>query len=119
MTCGSEPSRAAECVTVLRDVLGGFADSLGAEEVERAKRQMEVQFRMGLDSVEGQMLYLGGRQDEAILLSPMQWLEQIRSVDVETIRNWSRAQLEQGGLWSVAAPECALTQVCDTIGASC
>jgi len=119
MTCGSEPSRAADCVSVLLDVLGGFADSLGAEEVERAKRQMEVQFRMGLDSVEGQMLYLGGRQDEVILLSPMQWLEQIRNVDVEAIRNWSRTQLEQGGLWTVAAPECALTQVCDRIGPSC
>lgn len=119
VTCGSEPSRADECAVVLQDVLGGFAGDIGAEELERAKRQLEVQFRMGLDSVEGQMLHLGGRQDEAVLLSPLQWLEKIRDVDLDTVRNWSQQKLQQGSLWSIAAPECALTQVCDRIRPSC
>jgi len=119
VTCGSEPSRAADCVSVLQDVLGDFAGSIGAEEVQRAKRQMEVQFRMGLESVEGQMLYLGGRQDESVLLSPMQWLELIGDIDVDAIRSWSSERLAQGGLWSIAAPACALTQICDRIGPSC
>ncbi|MDX8405915.1 MAG: pitrilysin family protein [Mariprofundus sp.] len=116
MTCGSEPARAADCVSVLQEVLDGFADSIEAEEVERAKRQLEVQFRMGLDSVEGQMLYLGGRLDESSLLSPMVWLERIQAVDVEMVRNWSRERLAQEGLWSIAAPADALAAASERIG---
>jgi len=117
MTCGMEPGRAADCVTVIRDVLENFADSIHTEEVERAKRQLEVQFRMGLDSVEGQMLYLGGRQDEQILLSPMDWLNCIKAVDVDMLRDWCGNRLLQAGLWSIAAPEQALGKISDRIGA--
>jgi len=77
---------------------------------------MEVQFRMGLDSVEGQMLYLASRLDEKKLSSPMQWLELIRSVDMDQLRQWSAKQLSQGILWSVAAPKQALSDICDSIG---
>lgn len=118
VTCGCEPERAAECMVVLQEVLGSFADTLRADEVERAKRQLEVQFRMGLDSVEGQMLYLGGRLDEARLFSPQQWLEQIRAMDVEMVREWARARLAAGALWSVAAPKEVLASVCEKIGGS-
>ncbi|MDQ6993258.1 MAG: pitrilysin family protein, partial [Mariprofundus sp.] len=104
ITCGSEPARAAESISVLQDVLASFAESVNADELERAKRQMEVQFRMGLDSVEGQMLYLGGRLDESTLLSPMAWLERICAVDVEQVRRWSAEHLAKPCLWSVAAP---------------
>ncbi|TLS68137.1 insulinase family protein [Mariprofundus erugo] len=116
VTCGSEPERAAECAVVLQQVLDDFADTLKEDEVERAKRQLEVQFRMGLDSVEGQMLYLGGRLDEESLYSPQQWLEQIRAVDVEMVRQWARARLAEGALWSIAAPKEVLASVCEKIG---
>jgi len=112
MTCGMEPARAADCVTVLSDVLAGFTDSIGADEVERAKRQLEVQFRMGLDSVEGQMLYLGGRQDETTLLSPLEWLDRIAAVDVAMLKDWCRTRLSAPGLWSIAAPKRELDTVC-------
>jgi len=117
MTCGMEPSRAADCVTVMQDVLEHFAAGIFNEETERAKRQMEVQFRMGLDSVEGQMLYLGSRLDEAVLQSPLDWLERIRAVDVAMLQDWSAAHLSQAGLWSIAAPEQELSKICDRIGA--
>jgi len=117
MTCGTEPARAADCAGVMREVLESFADSIQAEEVERAKRQLEVQFRMGLDSVEGQMLYLGGRQDEQILLSPLDWLEQIVAVDVDMLRDWCRPRLSQAALWSIAAPRQELPAICDRIRA--
>jgi len=117
ITCGTEPARAADCAGVMQDVLEGFADSIHAEEVERAKRQLEVQFRMGLDSVEGQMLYLGSRQDEQILLSPLDWLDRIVAVDVDMLRDWCGARLSQAGLWSIAAPACELDAVCDRIRA--
>lgn len=117
VTCGMEPARGAESVAVLQDVLGGFSAMLSEAELERAKRQLEVQFRMGLDSVEGQMLYLGSRLDEPVLRSPLEWLKLMRAVRVEDARHWSEKHLAQGMLWSVAAPEEALSGICARIGA--
>ena len=117
VSCGMEPSRGAECVTVLCDVLGSFVEQLTEQELRRSKRQLEVQFRMGLDSVEGQMLYLGSRLDEKRLNSPMQWLELMHSVDIDQLRLWSEKQLTQGMLWSIAAPKQALSDICDRIRA--
>jgi len=117
ITCGTEPARAAECVGLLTDLLHDFAAHIGADEVERSKRQLQVQFRMGLDSVEGQMLYLGSRFDENVLLSPMQWLEKVQHVDVEQVRDWALHQLSVPALWSVAAPEQELSRICDRIAA--
>jgi len=115
MTCGMEPARAADCVMVMGDVLAGFTESIGFDDVARAKRQLEVQFRMGLDSVEGQMLYLGGRQDESTLLSPLQWLDQVDAVDVDMLKDWCGVRLSAPGLWSIAAPEQALKKISDRI----
>jgi predicted Zn-dependent peptidase len=117
MTCGTEPARAADCAGVMREVLENFTASIHTEEVERAKRQLEVQFRMGLDSVEGQMLYLGGRQDEQSLLSPLDWLDHIVGVDVDMLRDWCTTRLSQAGLWSIAAPRQELAAICDRIRA--
>jgi len=115
ITCGTEPDRAAECVGLLSELLADFASSFSADEVARSKRQLQVQFRMGLDSVEGQMLYLGSRFDEEILLSPLQWLEQVQAVDVESVRTWAGQQLSEPGLWSIAAPEQALSKICERV----
>jgi len=115
MSCGMDPEHAADCVTVMRDVLEHFSESIASEEVERCKRQLEVQFRMGLDSVEGQMLYLGGRLDEPVLSSPLQWLQRITEVDVAMLKNWSDLRLSQPALWSIAAPGQALEQISDRI----
>ncbi|MBL4775489.1 MAG: insulinase family protein [Mariprofundus sp.] len=127
ITCGTEPSRAAECVDLLSQLLHDFSTSITASEVERSKRQLQVQFRMGLDSVEGQMLYLGSRLDEELLLSPLQWLQKIEEVDVEQVRGWSSEQLasdrlasnqsSSAALWTIAAPEHELSNVCDRIPA--
>jgi len=111
VTCGSEPERAAECVGLLETLLDDFAGSVTPQEVERARKQLEVQLRMGMDSVEGQMLFLGGRLDEAVLTSPLQWLEKINSVDSDMVSDWAGAHLAAGRLWSIAAPEKALTKI--------
>jgi len=115
ITCGTEPDRAEECVALLSELLHGFAGQIQADDVQRAKRQLQVQFRMGLDSVEGQMLYLGSRFDEATLLSPLQWLDNVQSVDVDAVRDWAAQQLSAPALWSVAAPEQALDSICARI----
>jgi len=115
ISCGMEPSRGPECVDVLCDVLDSFVAEMKDEELIRAKRQLEVQFRMGLDSVESQMLYLGSRLDEDKLNSPKQWLELMHAVDMDQLRLWSEKQLSQGMLWSIAAPKQALSGICDRI----
>ncbi|MDQ6982246.1 MAG: pitrilysin family protein [Mariprofundus sp.] len=115
MTCGAEPARAADCATVILDVLQDFSANIQVEEIERAKRQLEVQFRMGLDSVEGQMLYLGGRQDEQKLQSPLAWLQRITAVDMDMLKDWCNTRLSQPGLWSIAAPTYELDAACDKI----
>ena len=117
VTCGMEPSRGAESVDVLGDVLQGFTGMVSEAELERAKRQLEVQFRMGLDSVEGQMLYLGARLDEKVLNSPLEWLDLMQAITVEDIRRWSGERISQGMLWSIAAPGEALAKICDRIRA--
>ncbi|HXH72790.1 MAG TPA: pitrilysin family protein [Mariprofundaceae bacterium] len=115
VTCGTSPEHAGSCVDLIGEVLGRLPDSLDEAEVARARQQLEVQLRMGMDSVEGQMLYLGGRLDEAKLLTPMQWIERIRTVDVDTLRDWIGARLAEGRLWTVAAPEAALAGICDRL----
>ena len=115
ITCGMEPDRGSECIAVMADVLEGFSASLSLDEVERAKRQLEVQFRMGLDSVEGQMLYLGSRLDEKSLILPLQWVDRIRGVDARDVQKWAGRHLSQDALWTVAAPEGALVSICAKI----
>ncbi len=115
ITCGVEHERAAECVSLLSSLLPDFPDSLTAEELERARKQLEVQFRMGLDSVEGQMLYLGSRLDEDVLISPIEWLEKIRKIEIEDVAKWSASRLSAGMLWSIAAPEKAVVKICDNV----
>ena len=114
--CGCAPAHAVESARVLREVLESFADHFDADEFARAVQQLSIQFRMGMDSVEGQMLYLGGRLDEAEICSPVQWVERIRQVSPDEVRQWVHAHLQQPALWSVAAPTAALAEICDSIG---
>jgi len=115
VTCGSEPDRAAECVALLGSLLDDFASSITEAEVERARKQLEVQLRMGMDSVEGQMLFLGGRLDESVLISPLQWLDRIKSVETARVAAWAAEHLRAEKLWSIAAPQKALSEICDRI----
>ncbi len=115
ISCSADTGHAVDCVEVLAAALSDFAEQVTEAELLRAQRQMEVQFRMGLDSVEGQMLYLGGRQDEARLLSPLQWVERIRAVTLAEVKQWSSARLLQPALWSIAAPEQQLAKICDKV----
>lgn len=115
MTCGMDPERGSECVKVMAEVLQEFPLSLTEAEVSRAKNQMEVQLRMGLDSVEGQMLYLGARLDEERLISPEQWVEKIQAIDLDMVKQWAQERLASEALWTIAAPKKLLVSICDQI----
>ena len=117
INCAAEIGRMRECIEVTAEILADFPERLTEQELQRAKRQMAVQFRMGMDSVEGQMLYLGERLDEAELLSPLAWVEKIEAIGLPDVQQWSRKQLASPPLWSIAAPEQALAKISDTIRA--
>jgi len=111
ISCGTDPGLLGECVSVIRSSLDRFDSIIREERVNRAKRQMEVQFRMGMDSVEGHMLYLGGRIDEEELLTHLQWVDRVNAVRPEEIRDWVGDKLSQKPLWSLCAPEHVLQNV--------
>ena len=111
VSCGTDPSLLPECLHVIRDTIDGFASNICEASLDRAKRQMKVQFRMGMESVEGHMLYLGGRFDEEILLSHAEWVERIRAVQLDEIRRWVGERFSAKPMWSICAPEPVLQSV--------
>ena len=76
--------------------------------LKRAKRQMEVQFRMGMDSIEGNMMYLGTRVDEEKLSTQQEWIDAIRMVQRHDVQAWARKYLSSNSMWTVAGSENAL-----------
>ena len=110
VTCDTEPERLGECIDVIAGTLDSFSDSLTEDELARAKRQLQIQMRMGMDSVEGMMLYLGGRLDEAVLLSPDAWAQAVQQVSLAKLRQWIGTQLSHRPLWTLAGQQAALRQ---------
>ncbi len=108
ITCDTEPERLDACIDVITAALEGFADGVSEEELARAKRQLQIQMRMGMDSVEGMMLYLGGRLDEGELLSPDDWVQAVQDVSIDAVRAWIRTHMAQPPLWTVSGPEAAV-----------
>lgn len=107
--CDTHPSMVAECIELLNENMQSFAKSIDAPLLKRAQRQMEVQFRMGMDSIEGNMMYLGNRLDEANLPSQQAWIAAIQAVKLEEIQAWSEHYLAQNTMWSVMGSEAALS----------
>ena len=109
VNCGTAPNMLADCIMVLKDTLRAFPEMMDDAMVNRAKRQMEVQFRMAMDSVEGHMLYLGARLDEDILLSQQQWVDKIKQSQNNNIRDWVLKHLQSESMWSIAGSDEALS----------
>jgi len=109
MSCGTAPNMLADCIVVLKETLQAFPEMMDDAMVKRAKRQMEVQFRMAMDSVEGHMLYLGARLDEDILLSQQQWVDKIKQLQNDDIRDWVEKHLQSDVMWTIAGSDEALS----------
>jgi len=109
MSCGTAPNMLADCIVVLKETLQAFPEMMDDAMVKRAKRQMEVQFRMAMDSVEGHMLYLGARLDEDILLSQQQWVDKIKQLQHDDIRDWVEKHLQSDVMWTIAGSDEALS----------
>jgi len=109
MSCGTAPHMLADCLGVLKETLQAFPEMMDDAMVQRAKRQMEVQLRMAMDSVEGHMLYLGARLDEDKLLSQQQWVEKIQQVQSNDVRDWVIRHFDSDAMWTVAGSDEALS----------
>lgn len=109
ISCGTAPNMLADCIEVVNETLQAFPDSMDDAMVKRAKRQMEVQFRMAMDSIEGHMLYLGAYLDEDRLLSQQQWVDRIKQTHHDDIRAWTAKQLRGDAMWTIAGSDEALS----------
>lgn len=108
--CSTEPQHLAECTHVVRRTLDEFRHALDAGELERGKRQLEVQFRMAMDSVDGNMLNLGSRFDEVEVLPQSAWVERILAVEMDQLHDWIGRQLAAPCLQTFSASEEVLMQ---------
>lgn len=111
IACGTDPELLGECMQVIEHTLSQFVAHVPEEVLERGQRQLEVQLRMGMDSVEGNMLYLGGRLDENHLMSQQQWVEAVRGVTPEQLQAWVQKHLRAPHLRTIAGSERALTSL--------
>ncbi len=115
ISCSCSPEHGQRCIDVLRQALDAFVRQLNERDLDRAKSQLRVQLRMGMDSVEGQMLYLGSRLDEPVLRSPAEWAEAVDAVELDELIEWTDGQLAKTALWTVAAPEERLPEMLSSL----
>jgi len=116
VSCAADPARLPECIEVVGDTMQRFADSLGEEEIARAKRQIEVQMRMAMDSPEGYMLLLGTRFDEANIRAQPEWIELLKKVERDELRQWIVARLATPRLTTLAGPAKVVERAAKRLG---
>lgn len=105
ISCSTMPEQLEACLDVLQETIADVCQHVAVDMVQRAQRQLTVQFRMGMDSVEGAMLQLGALLDEDKLYSPLQWVDKVNAVQPEQVQLWLKQQLEADALWTIVTPE--------------
>ena len=105
ISCSTLPEQLEPCLNVLNQTVAGVCSGIPLDMIERAQRQMTVQFRMGMDSVEGAMLQIGALLDEGVVHSPLEWVEKINAVKPEQVHTWLKERLETEAMWTISAPE--------------
>ncbi len=111
ISCGTEPAMLEQCRDVILASLADFCHAIEPAALERAKRQMEVQLRMAMDSVDGRMMALSSRFNEARITDPLEWVARIRATPLERVQQWTRDHLQQPASWSFCAPESSLSTI--------
>ncbi len=105
ISCSTMPEQLEACVDVLQQSIADVCQKIPSGMVQRAQRQLTVQFRMGMDSIEGAMLQLGALLDEDKLYSPLEWVDKVNAVQEEQVQLWLKRQLETDALWTIATPD--------------
>ena len=105
ISCSTMPEQLEPCLDVLQQTIEDVCQNVPVDMVQRSQRQLTVQFRMGMDSVEGAMLQLGALLDESKLYSPLEWVDKVNAVQPEQVQRWLKKQLEADALWTIVTPE--------------
>jgi len=111
ISASTDPGRLVECTEVIRNVLDSFCDVLNSSGLQRAKRQLEVSMRMGMDSTDSNMLHLGARFDEESIHPQDEWVARVRQVELEELRTWVKDHLGAPALWSFSGSGKALSSL--------
>jgi len=111
----ADPRNLGECTRIIRDVLTTFDGSLTQAGMDRARRQLEVSLRMGMDSSEANMLHLGGRFDEHEIKPRSAWVEDVRQVSLDRLKAWVRSRFSFPSLWTFSGPAKALATLPDDL----
>jgi len=109
ISASTDPDRLGECTSVIREVLDSFCNVLNSLDLRRAKRQLEVSIRMGMDSTDANMLHLGARFDEESIQPQDKWVEHVQQVELEELGAWAGAHLGTPALWSFSGSGKALS----------
>jgi len=108
----TDPDRFGACVDVIRETLICFGrEGVSPDELAEAKRQVQIQLRMGMDSVEQNMFRLGARFDEDEVHDIPYWLDAVEQVSLDELCTWIREHLLSPSLWSFCGPETCHEQV--------
>jgi len=112
ITGGTEPQRLSECVEVIQATVHDVIEhGVKAGEFSLAQSMTEVQLRMGMDSVEGNMLRLGARFDEPEVRHQSYWLEQVRRVEYGALQQWVAERLSVSPLLTISGPQENLSEI--------
>lgn len=104
ISCSTMPEQLEPCLGVLDDTIRDVCSGVAEDMIIRAQRQLIVQFRMAMDSVEGAMLQIGSLLDEEVLYSPLEWVEKVKAVQPEQVQAWLKQHLEAEATWTIAQP---------------
>jgi len=93
--CAADRARAAESITLARDVLGQAAETLTEPEIQRARAQIEAGLLMSLETPQGRADHLA-RSVEVFgrIVALDELIAELRSVDVAAARAAGAALLE-------------------------
>jgi predicted Zn-dependent peptidase len=105
ISCSTMPEQLDTCLAVLNDIITDVCQDVSADLIERAKRQLTVQFRMGMDAVEGSMLQLGALLDDKVIYSPLEWVEKVNAVQPKQVQAFLSECLQADVLRTVATPD--------------
>ena len=112
VTCGTDPAHLRQCVAVIEETVHVIRENgVTEEELALARNLLEVQLRMGMDSVEGNMLRLGGRFDEPAIRPQTFWLKRLQEVDLGMLHAWMYRQLSSPPMLTVSSPEKELATI--------
>ncbi len=104
ISCSTMPDQLETCLDVLNRTIADVCEGVPLAMIERAKRQLTVQFRMGMDAVEGSMLQLGALLDDSVINSPLAWVDKVNAISPGQVQDLLGYQLAQEGLQTIAVP---------------